>query len=353
MSLSVALIGFGLAGRHLHAPIIRAAGMDIKAVVSSRKNEILEDHPSAEQHDSFDSVLSRDDIDLVVLTTPNELHYPQALAALENGKHVVTDKPFTIESKQAEHLIEVARREKLKLSVYHNRRWDTDFLTLQELVNKSALGQVTSATLRWDRWRPDVTDKWRDQDIPGAGLLYDLGPHLIDQAVLLFGKPDWLIADVYAQRLGAKSDDSFQILMAKDQRRITLGVNYMTADGLPRYIVNGTLGTFRKSWLDPQESQLTGGMLPSHDAFGVEAPERWGVLYYPDGRQHTVPSTRGDWSQFYRGMCDAIVHDTAEPVDPCSALYNMYIIEAAFASSREGRRVDLSAQNQRLDDLMQ
>lgn len=341
MTTSVGLIGFGLAGRYLHAPIIRSAGMEIKAVVSSRRDEIHADFPDAQQYSDIAPVLERDDIEFIVLTTPNELHYPQALAALEHGKHVVTDKPFTIDSGQARALIDLARSSGLKMTVYHNRRWDADFLTIQNLIKQGDIGDIYSASLRWDRWRPEPGNRWRDQEVAGAGLLYDLGPHLIDQAILLIGKPDWLQADVYIQRPGGLVDDGFEILMGKDRIRLSIGVNYMTVDGLPRYIINGSKATFRKSWLDPQEDQLRGLMSPEHADFGIEPPERFGVLHYPDGVKKSVPSSRGRWLSFYEGMRDAIEHDKPEPVDPVSALYVMQIMEASFESHKQQRRISL------------
>jgi len=347
MTIAVALVGFGLAGRYLHAPVITAAGMQIVAVVSSRRGQIEEDLPAAQACTDLAPLLDRDDIDLVVLTTPNELHYPQALQALQHGKHVVIDKPFTIDSDQARHLIETASSQKLKLSVYHNRRWDADFLTVMDLIERGELGDITSASLRWDRFRPIVRDLWREQDIAGAGLLYDLGPHLIDQAVLMIGQPDWLQADVYLQRENAKSDDGFEILMAKDNIRLSIGVNYLTVDGAPRYIINGSKGTFRKSWLDPQEQQLSGRMSPEHEYFGIEESDRWGVLHRTDGTQTTVASKTGRWLSFYEGMREAISKDLPEPVDPQSALYVMELIETAFASSRDGQRKNLHEINQR------
>jgi len=351
MTVSVALVGFGLAGRYLHAPVVETAGMKVKAVVSSRSDQIREDLPDAEICSELTPLLSRDDIDLVILTTPNELHYPQALAALQHGKHVVTDKPFTIDSSQASHLIETAAQQKLKLSVYHNRRWDADFLTIMDLIESGELGEITSASLRWDRFRPEVRDRWRERDIAGAGLLYDLGPHLLDQAVIMAGRPDWLQADVYLQRKNALADDGFEILMGKGTMRISIGVNYLTVDGAPRYIINGSKGTFRKSWLDPQEEQLAGQMSPAHPYFGIEPSDRWGTLHRPDGTRITVPTRTGRWLSYYEGMRDAITNDLPEPVDPRAALYIMQLIETAFASSRDGQRKDLNEINQQHTEI--
>lgn len=345
MTIGVGLAGFGLAGRSLHAPLITGAGMDIKAVISSRQQQIKNDFPDATQYTEIHSMLQRDDIDLVVLTTPNELHFAQAMAALEHGKHVVIDKPFTIKSSEAQTLIDEASNRDLKLSVYHNRRWDADFLTIQKLLASGELGEITSATLRWDRWRPEPTDRWRDQPVAGAGMLYDLGPHLIDQAILLVGKPDWLQANVFVQRDGGRVDDGFEILMAKDSTRVSLGVNSMTVETSSHYVINGTRATFRKSWLDPQENQLRAGMNPDHADYGIESPQNWGTLHYPDGTQKTVASTRGNWLLFYEGMRDAIKSNSPVPVEPASALYVMQIIEAAFDSERQKKRVMLDQRN--------
>lgn len=345
MTTGVGLVGFGLAGRILHAPIIRCANMQIRAVVSSRIQQIQDDFPDADQYADIEPMLQRDDIDLVVLATPNELHFPQAMAALKHGKHVVIDKPFTITSDEAQTLINTAGENDRKLSVYHNRRWDADFLTIQSLLEQGQIGEITTATLRWDRWRPEPTDRWRDQQVPGAGMLYDLGPHLIDQAILLIGKPDWLQASVYAQRPGAVIDDGFELLMAKDRTRVAIGVNSVSADTSTHYIINGTRATFRKSWLDPQEGQLREGMSPLNPKYGIESERNWGTLHYPDGTQMTVASSRGKWLSFYEGMRDAIESNAPVPVDPASALYVMQIIEAAFESEHQQKRIPLDHLN--------
>jgi scyllo-inositol 2-dehydrogenase (NADP+) len=215
MTLRAGLIGFGVAGRYFHAPLLRATGVRVAAVVSSRVDAVREFLPDASVLESADALLARDDLELVVIASPNQLHAPQATAALLSGKHVVVDKPLCLTSKEALRLAQLADAENQRLAVFHNRRWDSDFLTLRKLIASGALGDVHSFHARWDRFRPQVLDRWRDRDEPGAGVLFDLGSHLIDQAVTLFGRPAWVQAEVTAQREGAKTDDAFELLMGR------------------------------------------------------------------------------------------------------------------------------------------
>ena len=219
---------------------------------------------------SSDALLERDDLDLVVIASPNQFHASQATAALRAGKHVVVDKPLCPTAAQAAQLSELAVRSNRRLAVFQNRRWDSDFLTIRKLIAADRLGEINAFHARWDRYRPQVADRWRDRDEPGAGVLYDLGSHLIDQALVLFGAPDWLQADVFTQRPGGIVDDGFEILMGKGSLRITLGVSTMASDGGWRYRVHGSRASFMKAGLDPQEAQLRGGVDPSDPTFGLE-----------------------------------------------------------------------------------
>jgi scyllo-inositol 2-dehydrogenase (NADP+) len=342
MTIRAGLIGFGIAGRYFHAPLLKAAGIPVAAVVSSRVDAVREVLPSADVVDTADAVIARDDLALVVIASPNQLHAPQATAALLSGKHVVVDKPLCLTSKEALHLADLADRQDRRLAVFHNRRWDSDFLTLRKSIDAGLLGEVHSYHARWDRYRPQVQDRWRDRDEPGAGVLFDLGSHLIDQAVTLFGKPAWIQADVLAQRTGAKADDAFELLMGCDSRRISLGVSSLTADGGPRYRVHGMKGSFLKSGLDPQEERLRAGMDPSEASFGLEPEDRWGrYVDGPAGQGRIVESERGDWLAFYVAVRRSIETGSSVPVSARDAAVTLEIIEAARRSSAEGRRIVL------------
>ena len=336
------LIGFGLAGRYFHAPLILAAGMELRAVVTSRDEAVRETVPDAIVLASADALFARADIDLVVIATPNSLHAEQAADALRAGKHVVVDKPLSITSAQARVLAEFATANRLRLAVFQNRRWDSDFLTVRKLIHEDRLGAINAYHARWDRFRPVVVDRWRERAEPGAGVLYDLGSHLIDQALCLFGRPDWIQADVFAQRAGSAADDAFEILMGRGTLRMTLGASTLVADGGWRYRIHGSRGSFLKAGLDPQEPQLRAGMRADAPDFGFEPADQWGKLILgADGSRQTVASERGRWTAFYEGMRNSIERNDPIPVPADAARATLEIIEAAFQSSAEKRRIDL------------
>lgn len=339
--INVGFAGFGFAGRTLHAPLILAAGMRITAAVTSRHAELAAAVPDARAVDSIDELVARDDIDLVVIVTPNQLHVPQALLALNAGKHVVVDKPLCIQARDADDLIAVADRRQLKLAVFHNRRWDSDFLTLKKILADDRLGEVVSFTARWDRYRPEPTTRWRDKPEPGTGILLDLGSHLLDQALQLFGRPEWIQADVLAQRRGARSDDAFELLLGMGRLRISLGVSLIAADNRMRYRLLGERAAFTKAGLDPQEAQLRLGMSPLADGFGIEAADDRGVLTHGSGEQEPVISATGRWLSFYEAMRNSIEHGTPVPVAAPEVRTTIELIEAARRSSEEGRRIAL------------
>jgi scyllo-inositol 2-dehydrogenase (NADP+) len=340
--IRVGLIGFGLAGRYFHAPLIRAAGMQLHAIVTSRDDAVRESVPEAMVLDSAGALFARADIDLVVIATPNQLHAEQATDALRAGKHVVVDKPLSITSAQARAASELASANRLRLAVFQNRRWDSDFLTVRKLIHEDRLGAINAFHARWDRFRPVVADRWRERAEPGAGALYDLGSHLIDQALCLFGRPDWIQADVFTQRAGGAVDDAFEILMGKGTLRITLGVSSLIADGGWRYRIHGARGSFLKAGLDLQEPQLRAGMQPDSPDFGFEPADQWGKLVLgADGSRHTIASERGRWTAFYEGMRNSIERNEPVPVPADAARATLEIIEAALRSSAERRRIDL------------
>lgn len=339
--LRAGLIGFGIAGRYFHAPLLSGAGLHLRAVVTSRKDELRTLYPDALALRSGAELIARDDIDLVVIASPNQLHFPQARDALLAGKHVVVDKPVCITASQAESLAELAQSRNLQLAVFHNRRWDSDFLTVRKLLDDDRLGEITAFRARWDRFRPTVSDRWREGAELGGGVLYDLGSHLIDQALCLFGRPHWIQADVFTQRRGGVADDGFEILMGRDMLRISLGVSSLAASGDWRYCIHGSRGSFFKRGLDPQEDQLRSGMQPTDAGFGVEAAVQHGKLVVADGAALTIESERGRWLSFYEGVRESIEHGAPVPVSATQAQATLEIIEAAHRSSAEGRRIAL------------
>ncbi len=345
MTIGVGLAGFGLAGRYLHAPLIRAAGMAVRAVATSRTAEVQADFPDAETVSDFGALTTRGDIDLIVIATPNALHAAQARAALEAGKHVVVDKPVTPTAAEARSLQALADSRGLKLAVYQNRRWDSDFLTVRSLIDGGALGAPARFVNRWNRHRAGLRpERWREKAGPAVGVFYDLGPHLIDQALVLFGMPDWVQADIFHQRGGGEGapDDGFDLLMAKGNVRIALGAASLSG-GPPREIrLDGTDASFVKTGFDVQEDQLRAGTDPLAPGFGVEPAEQAGAVWTPDGEARRAPTETGRWIDFYSAMRRAIEQDGPVPVSAGEAAQTIAVIEAAFESAQTGRRVPLA-----------
>nr|WP_298717501.1 Gfo/Idh/MocA family oxidoreductase [uncultured Steroidobacter sp.] len=342
MTLRAGIIGFGVAGRYFHAPLLRAAGFSIAAVVTSKPAPAREYLRDVDVLATADELLARNDIDLVAIASPSPLHVTHAAAALRAGKHVVVDKPLAPTAAEVSELEQLAAQHKRKLSVFQNRRWDSDFLTVKKLIEQGRLGKINSFHARWDRFRPQVSDRWRERDEPGNGILYDLGTHLIDQTLQLFGQPEWLYANVFSQRENSVTVDGFEMLLGQGALRITLGVSLLCADGGYRYRVNGSQASFLKPGLDPQEAQLRAGLEPDEHLFGTEPVEQWGTLVHGEtGQREVITPETGRWLAFYEGMREAIEHDRPVPVPAAQAYDTIRIIEAALTSSAMGCRIDL------------
>lgn len=342
MALRAGIIGFGVAGRYFHAPLLRAAGFHIPAVVTSKPAPAQEYLGDVDVLASADELIARRDIDLVAIASPNTLHVPHATAALRAGKHVVVDKPLAPTAAEVSELDQLAAQYKRKLSVFQNRRWDSDFLTLQKLIEQGRLGKINSYHARWDRFRPQVTRRWRDRDEPASGILYDLGSHLIDQTLVLFGQPEWLYANVFSQRENGVTVDGFEILLGQGSLRMTLGVSSICADGGYRYRVNGSQASYLKAGLDQQEAQLRAGVEPDEHHFGSEPTEQWGTLVHGEtGQREAIPPETGRWVSFYEGVREAIEQDKPVPVSAGQAYDTIRVIEAALTSSAMGCRIDL------------
>jgi scyllo-inositol 2-dehydrogenase (NADP+) len=342
MTLRAGILGFGVAGRYFHAPLLRAAGFSIPAVVTSKPAPAQEYLGDVDVLATPDELLARQDIDMVTIASPSPMHVEHATAALRAGKHVVVDKPLAPTAAEVSELEQLARQYKRKLSVFQNRRWDSDFLTIKKLLEQGRLGKINSFHARWDRFRPQVTDRWRERDDPGNGILYDLGTHLIDQTLMLFGPPEWLYANVFTQRENSVTVDGFEILLGQGALRMTLGVSLVCADGGYRYRVNGSQASFLKAGLDQQEAQLRAGVEPDEHIFGSEPTEQWGTLVHgATGQREIITPETGRWVSFYEGMREAIEHDRPVPVPAGQAYDTIRVIEAALTSSAMGCRIDL------------
>ena len=342
MTVNVALFGYGLAGAAFHAPLIVAEPrLRLARVVSSRREEITRAHEGVLVSDSADAALADASIDLVVIATPNASHSSLARDSLLAGKHVVVDKPFVTDLTEGAELVALARERGRMLTVFHNRRWDGDFRTVAHLMDDGRLGEVMLAEMHWDRFRPEIKQGWREVPAEGAGLLADLGPHLIDQAISLFGYPDSIYGDVGCQRMGALVDDYFEIALHYGAKRVILSASTLIAEPRPRFALHGSRASFVKFGIDPQEATLRAGGRPDDIDYGVEPPERYGMLTVMAERQ-AIPTEAGDWRIFYRGVADAILEGAPPPVDPKDALAGLAIIECVRRSAREGRTLRFS-----------
>ena len=339
--INVGLIGYGLAGATFHAPLIMSVDrLQLKAGATSRPVTIAAKELRVTPDPQ--AILEADDIDLVVIATPNELHFPAAQAALAAGKHVVVDKPFTLDEEQATALIAQARQSDRLLSVFHNRRWDGDYLTVQKLVRDGRLGEISLFEAHWDRFRPAIKRGWREVPAQGAGLLSDLGPHLVDQALQLFGLPEAVSGDVIVQRRQAAVDDYFELVLHYGRMRAILSASTLVAAPRPRFGLHGSKGSFVKFGLDPQEAALKAGIMPDASGFGSDDPSRYGRLTDGDGRLETISTETGRYTAFYEAVADAILLAQPVPVDPAEARTGLRIIERARQSAREGRRLPLN-----------
>jgi len=339
--IGVAVVGYGLAGQTFHAPLIQATlGLRLAAVVSSRPDAVHADLPDVEVLPDLDAALARDDIRLIVVATPDALHAEQSIAALKAGKSVVVDKPFAATLADAEAVAAVAAASPGVFSVFQNRRWDADFLTLRRLIDQGELGEIAVLESHYDRFRPTVTDRWKDER--DGGVWADLGPHLIDQAVQLFGAPLGVYADLQAQRVGATAIDYAHVLLRYDRLRVILNAGHLAAESSLRYVVHGTGGSFVKHGLDAQEGQSKAGLRPGDADWGLD-PSPGILTQQIDGetRRTTPTPERGDYPAFYAAMRDAILGERPPPVTADQALTVMRIIDAGRRSAAERREIAL------------
>ena len=334
--LRTALIGYGYAGKTFHAPLIHATpGLVLQLVGSSDCAKVHGDWPDVSVEQSMLQAAQHPDIDLVVIATPNDTHAALADAALRAGKHVVVDKPFTLTLDEARALDELAQRQGRLLSVFHNRRWDADFLTLRQLLASGQLGAIVSFESRFDRFRPEVRQRWREQAGLGGGLWYDLGPHVVDQALQLFGRPWALCAAFTRQREHAEIVDWFSVRLDYGRLQVQLSASMLVAGGGVRFAVHGTAGSWIKYGLDPQEDCLKQGVSPGAAGWGEDALP--GTLYRGGCTDVCLtPGLPGDYRQYYSGVAAAIAGEQNNPVPASEAIAVMEIIELAQLSARKG-----------------
>jgi predicted dehydrogenase len=345
--IRVGFIGYGMAARVFHAPVIGSLPeLRLKTVVERHGDDSRRDHPHVGVVRDADALLQDEEIDLVVVATPNDTHFDLARRALVAGKHVVVEKPFAATSDAAQQLIDLARRQERIISVHQNRRWDGDFKTVRKILEGKLLGRVVEYESRYDRFRNHRRENaWREAETEGSGILFDIGSHLIDQAQVLFGLPRAITADIRAQRGFGKVDDSFELILDYEDLKATLRAGMLVRERGPRFTLHGTEGSYVKHGFDPQEESLKRGLTPSAANWGEEPPERWGMLntqlegLHVRGRLETLA---GSYQDFYRNVCDAIAGRAELAVTPVEARNTIRIIELAVRSNEQKRTVTYS-----------
>jgi len=344
--LRVGLIGFGLAGQAFHAPMIRGVrGVELACILERHTDHAKKKYPEVRVARSLDEMLSDPSIQLCVIATPNDSHFSYAQACLEAKRHVVVDKPFTTTMKEAQQLVALAADRKRLITVYQDRRWDGAFLTVKKLIHSDALGAVAEYEARFDRFRLDPKpDAWRERaDFPASGVLWDLGPHLIDGALVLFGEPESISATALCQRPTSTVDDAFDVFMQYPRTRVSLRARIIAYAPGPHLLIHGTEGSFIKFGMDPQEEILRSPNCPDGldwgAGWGEEPQERWGTLSRVNEPPRKIETERGDYRGFYANVRDAIENNAQLDVTPEQALRTMRALLLAHKSSREGRVV--------------
>ena len=340
MAIRTGIIGFGISAKVFHAPFIETLPeFELVSVMERTKSESIKTYPNVRIVRSIEELLNDPQIDLVVITTPNETHFPYAKMALEAGKNVVLEKPFANSVEEAEMLIDIARRSGKMLSVYQNRRYVSDYRTIREILDQKLLGEIHEFEAHYDRYRPEErAQAWREKPEPGSGILFDLGAHLIDQSLSLFGWPMAVTADIRLQRPHAKTDDFFDLRLDYGYLRVRLTAGMLVREPGPRYMIHGTRGSFVKFGEDVQEAKLRAGERPTGDDWGAEPPSMYGLLHTEaNGKiiKEAYPSLKGNYGDYYKSIYRSLVLGQPVSEKPEHGLNTIKIIELAFESSEK------------------
>ncbi|HDR2758697.1 TPA: oxidoreductase [Enterobacter mori] len=348
-TINIALIGYGFVGKTFHAPLIQSIEGLTLAVVSSRDEEkVKRDLPNVLVVATPEEAIQHPDVDLVVIASPNATHAPLAALALNAGKHVVVDKPFTLDMQEARELIALADEKQRLLSVFHNRRWDSDFLGIKQVIEEGRLGKVKLFESHIDRFRPEVRVRWREQNVPGSGLWFDLGPHLIDQTLQLFGLPQSVQGNIATLRDGAEINDWAHVVLNYPEHKVILHASMLVAGGTSRFTVHGDKASVVKARIDQQEAQLLEGVIPGSESWGEDSDDM--VLFDAAGDATRLKTPKGDQRQYYINVRDALRGKITNPVHPVEALAVMAVLEAAVRSSETGstQTLELTAEERSL-----
>jgi predicted dehydrogenase len=341
--IGVGLASFGMSGLVFHGPLLHVhPGFELVSILERSKNLSAERYPQAKIVRDYEELIRDNSIDLVVVNTPDPLHFEMAKQALHAGKHVIVEKPFVLNSDEGQELIELAARRNRLLSVFQNRRWDGDFLTVRKILDEGVLGRLVEYEAHFDRYRNFIQENTWKEDAGYGSTLNNLGSHLIDQALCLFGKPENVFADVRTLRTGGRVDDAFTILLAYPEVKVTLKASYLVREPGPRYYLHGTEGSYLKHGIDPQEDALKRGELPGGDEWGKEPESEWGLLNTGSGGSESrgkIETLPGRYQDFYENIYHALESGTEPTVTAEQANLVIRVIEAARESQESGRRV--------------
>ena len=341
------IIGFGLSGRVFHAPFIHThPGFHLAVVVERSHQHSKEIYPYISVVDDYQLLLQDDSLELVVVATPNKYHFSMARDCMLAGKHVVIEKPFAPSTKEADALIRIANETGKRIFVYQNRRWDGDFITIRKLINEGVLGNIERYEAHFDRYSPTLKPyAWRDENIPGGGNLFDLGSHLIDQALVLFGMPDALRAEIRAEREESPVDDAFRLEMFYPDNKAVLKASMLVKKPGPRYYLQGQEGRFMKFGIDPQEDRLKSGEMPDREDVGAEKPEFFGKLEISENsgvQTRCIETEAGNYMGFYQNVYDVLIKHYPMSVKAEEARDVIFIIEKAFESHKKNQVIKLN-----------
>lgn len=333
--IKTALLAYGGSGKLFHAPFLEVNdGFQLIGAYERSKKNIQTDYPNVKSFNSLEEVLESD-VELVVVNTPIDTHFEFTKKVLEAGKHALVEKAFTTTSQEAEELHKLAKEKNLKLCVYQNRRYDSDFRTVKKVLEEDYLGEIVEAEIRFERYNPELSPKaWKENGNPGASILMDLGSHVIDQALTLFGNPEKVFADIRKIRENTQIDDYFDILLYYSDKRVRLKSSFFVKEMTPAFVLHGKKGSFLKHRADVQEDELKLGKVPNRENWGTEPEEKTGLLAYND-RVVNFPTFQGNYLDFYDDLYNAIVNDKKVPVTAKQAFHTMKVIEAAKESSEK------------------
>lgn len=335
--IKTAIVGYGFSAKTFHLPFIDTLPeFEVSAISSSQIDAVKQDWPNAAHYLTAEEMLQKSDAQLVIITAPNGVHFSLAKLALENNKHVILEKPFVTKVGDGQTLIALAKEKGLILSIYHNRRWDGDFVTIKKLISENTLGNIKHFESHFDRFRPVLAQRWRESSQDGGGILFDLGPHLIDQTLQLFGLPDAITAQCKMMREGATNIDYFNLTLHYPDKLALLSASLFCTGPNLRFNIQGDRANYRKSGMDPQEERLKAGVLPNTADWSKENQDQYGHLYFEDSSQ-VAKTELGSYQSFFVQMAEAINNGAKPPVSAEDALWNIKLIELAMQSSRLGK----------------